>query len=798
MPLVFIPSVIFPFVFSKLVVFQMIIGITFPAYLTLAWIDPRVRPKTHPLYLALIVYFLALLGSVAFAVDPARAWWGNQERMNGLFTLLHFFVWLTMATGVLRRWDDWKLVLQYQTIIGALMGLVAVLQRYGWDRLFGYQTGDRVGGFLDNPIYMACYQIFNLGFLGLLALKRDSSWRWRIWYIVATLVDVFAFVFAQSRGAVVGVVAGLSTFAFFYAIFGTNKRVRTIGLGLLGVLVVGYGILFQFRHTDVVQHSALNRIANIMTSGGIETRFVAWRIAWNGFLQKPVFGWGLDNFHLLFNQQYNPQSLQFGISETWFDRAHNTVLDVLSMTGAVGAVTYAGLFIAIFWSVWRGWKRGVVTTEIAGVLVALPVAYFVQNLFVFDHPAAFSMSYLLFALIISLTDVSALDDSMDAVRPPYEFVIAGGFMGAWLAWRVFLFSSNVNALLHDAMAFVSVSFFLSGLVFVIVGIRRLYRDGVRPLTMRSWIPLFVVLALMSWLCVWRGSYLPFRASALAMEGNMYFTYEQGYGLSKKASAIWTPYMDEQVFLLARNLITASGNRVLQKIPHWKEQYALAKALGAQEDARHPGNTQTKLIYGRFLQEMGRYIPSELKEAERVYRETIATSPKRQQVYYALAALYLSEGRHDEAIELYKQAYEFAPNVGDAVWTYGSILFYDQATREQGARLIAQAVSTTAPYRFTSINDLLVLTDAYAVLRDGAGFAGIVDRVDALPPESWGEVTAYYRLARAYEAAQFPALRDRVLGIAFGRFPEAQDKDGYRKWLIEDARPTASSTSVQAR
>ncbi|HWQ99652.1 MAG TPA: hypothetical protein VN397_02270, partial [Candidatus Methylomirabilis sp.] len=52
MPLVFIPIVIFPFVFSKLIAFQVLVGITFPAYLALAWMEPRYRPPKSALYMA--------------------------------------------------------------------------------------------------------------------------------------------------------------------------------------------------------------------------------------------------------------------------------------------------------------------------------------------------------------------------------------------------------------------------------------------------------------------------------------------------------------------------------------------------------------------------------------------------------------------------------------------------------------------------------------------------------------------------------------------------------------------------
>ena len=161
MPLVFLPIVIFPFVFSKLIVFQMLIGLTFPAYLLLAWMEPAYRPSKHLLYGAISAYFIALFLSVFFAMDPARAWWGNQERMNGLFTLLHFFAWLTMTIGLVRRERQWVRLMRYQVILSVLMASVSMLQTQ-FPNLLLFRAEGRLGGLLDNPIYMASYQIFNL------------------------------------------------------------------------------------------------------------------------------------------------------------------------------------------------------------------------------------------------------------------------------------------------------------------------------------------------------------------------------------------------------------------------------------------------------------------------------------------------------------------------------------------------------------------------------------------------------------------------------------------------------------
>jgi O-antigen ligase len=247
---------------------------------------------------------------------------------------------------------------------------------------------------------MAAYQIFNLFFIALIWLKgasRTTKW----WLVVFAVLDIAAFIATQSRGGLLGLAIGVLVFSVSYAVMVPNRKIR---IGLLAVVVsgvLGYGLLFTFRETSLIRESPLYRLTDLHAT--TETRFLAWKIAWQGFLERPLTGWGLDDFHILFNQKYNPASLRFGYYETWFDRSHNTVMDMLSMTGIIGFVTYIAMFVALFWSVVRAYRRKWIDAPMASVFFALPVAYFAQNLFVFDQPAGFTMSFFMYALIARAT-----------------------------------------------------------------------------------------------------------------------------------------------------------------------------------------------------------------------------------------------------------------------------------------------------------------------------------------------------------------------------------------------------------
>lgn len=700
MPLVFIPIVIFPFVFSKLIAFQILIGLTFPAYLALAWIEPKHRPQKHVLFLAILSYFVAVACSVVFAVDPLRAWWGNQERMNGLFTLLHFLAWLMMAVGVVKTWEQWKKVLNYEVVLSGIMAIVALLQKVN-PKLLLFPAGPRVGGLLDNPIYMGAYQIFNLYFLALLFIKTRST-SLRVWYGFLALLDIGAFIAAQSRGNLVGLGAGIIVFALFYALFTKSKKYKYLVLGSAATVFVLYGILFAFRNTPFVQQSSFARLTSFSTT--IDTRFIAWHIAWDGFRERPLTGWGFDNFHILFNLKYNPYSLRYSAYETWFDRAHNTVLDVLSMTGILGFITFFAIFGTLFFSVWRAFRRQWIDLSTASILISLPVAYFVQNLFVFDHPAAFSMSFLLYAFVIAATRQGFMNSVPDASE-----------------------SVKGVAQKHD---FSWTTFTIVQLVFVLI--------------------------------VWRTSVLPFHTSRLALLSNGQFGTVQGLAYAKQAAAIWTPYLDEQTFLLSRNIITISSQGNLSKISQPDAYIALTKQLVVEELRRHPRNTNTLFVYARMLQELAGSNQAKLAEVEKVYQDTIATSPKRQQLYFALARLYISENRLSDALETYKKVRDFDPELGQGHWMYGLSLYYDKQDRLAGAKELAESQTVTYPYAFTDAREFMAVADAYQLLNDKEGMKKLIAR---LPDVPLGEAATYAQLAHRYELMSMPTERDQVLSFA---------------------------------
>ena len=743
LPLFFVPKVIFPFVFSKLLFFQVLIGLTFPAYVILAWAEPKYRPRPTPVLLAVLAYFIALTLSVVFAIDPLRAWWGNQERMNGLFTLLHFFAWFVMSTSVLTTWKEWRKILVYEVALSVIMGCVSLLQ-IPFPKLLMFPAGPRVGGLLDNPIYMAAYQIFNLFFIVWLWLKGASR-SMKIFLASAAVIDVGAFVAAQSRGALLGLAVGVVAFAMVYALFTANKKAKRAVLGVAAIGFILYGLIFALRNTSFVANSPLNRFTNFQV--GTVTRFIAWDIAWQGFLERPMTGWGLDNYHILFNAKYNPKSLEFGYYETWFDRSHNTVMDALSMTGIIGTLTFFGLFFALFFSVYRAYRKNWIDLPTMSIFVALPIAYFVQNLFVFDQPAGFTMSFFLYALVSAATKGDFIGIKEEGIANP------------------------LNANEPKAVPWIA----------------------------------FGILQFAMCIVVWRYSVLPAQASVLSIQSNSYFgggMYAQSLALAKQAAAIPTPYLDEQTFLQARNLISLADSGSMEKFADWRVWHDLIVSITRKHLADHPNSTHPHFIFGRFLDAFSKFVPEDKPLAIEQYQEAIRTSPKRQQLYFSFARFYLLQGDKEKALDLYKQAVELNPNVGEAHWYLGLTLAYDFGMKEEGAKELVASANASSAYGLQNTQDAVALAGAYDVLKDPEGFKALLLKIPSL---SGGSAQLFLELARAAEHLNLIEERNLILGAIVRNDPSFATnliglKNGTAKTIEESfkqaiaSQPKATSTA----
>ncbi len=177
----------------------------------------------------------------------------------------------------------------------------------------------------------------------------------------------------------------------------TPGRARYWSKVVLGVTLALIALFLLARQSDFVKESqTLSRFATIsLTERTTQSRFLIWNMSWQGFKERPILGWGPENYIVVFSKYYDP--LMYN-QEQWFDRAHNVVFDWLIAGGLLGLLSYLSLFVIAIYYLWRKQSDKLSTVDRA-VLIGLLAGYFFHNLFVFDNLIS---SLLFFGLLAYL------------------------------------------------------------------------------------------------------------------------------------------------------------------------------------------------------------------------------------------------------------------------------------------------------------------------------------------------------------------------------------------------------------
>ncbi|MCH7801460.1 MAG: O-antigen ligase family protein, partial [Chloroflexi bacterium] len=143
----------------------------------------------------------------------------------------------------------------------------------------------------------------------------------------------------------------------------------------------------------------LERISTVNTSDlSIKGRITSVSAGFQGYLEKPIFGWGPENYLIAWGRYFDADS---GVRER-FDQAHNKLVEELTTKGTVGIATYLTIWIVMFWVFVRAVNRRKHHEQAFVVLIgAALAAFFVQNMFLFDSPVTVLQLAVLVAFFIA-------------------------------------------------------------------------------------------------------------------------------------------------------------------------------------------------------------------------------------------------------------------------------------------------------------------------------------------------------------------------------------------------------------
>jgi len=428
MPLIVSSKFIFPYIFPKQAFFQIVIEIIFALYLYLALVNPQYRPRSSWLWRAILIYFMVMVLSSVFGVNAYHSFWSNYERMAGVISILHYLSFLFLAANVFKTKDDWHNFFSVSIIASFLEALSASGQALG---ILAGSGGARLDGTIGNASFLAGYMLLN-AFFALWLFLEKRSFSWRFFYGLVMIINLFVMYKTQTRGAVLAFLIGIFLLFLFFVFakqkdlallpFKNPERLKKYAvIAFAGVCLFG-GLILLNRDSAFVKNSpTLNRMTHIsLTETTAQTRLLAWKMSCRGFLEKPIFGWGPENYSVVFNKFYDPELYPV---ESWFDRSHNAYFDILVNTGIVGMSAYLFCVVLAFWFLWQAWRQEKIKYFEMAIFMVILIAYGIQNTFLFDTQVTLLLIYFILSFIVFLSfkeKESALP--IKPVRPNLLFV----------------------------------------------------------------------------------------------------------------------------------------------------------------------------------------------------------------------------------------------------------------------------------------------------------------------------------------------------------------------------------------
>ena len=452
---------------------------------------------------------------------------------------------------------------------------------------------------------------------------------------LAVGLQLFMIFETATRGATLGLAIGLTLSLFLLAVFERkNRLLHNVALGALILIIACVGLFVAGRKSEFVKrYESLSRLAplvdqllsfdkKVICEGEFKSRCLLWPVALKGVAERPLLGWGQENFNFVFNKYYDSALYS---QEQWFDRTHNVVFDWLIAAGALGLITYLSFFLFALLFIWRGAGENLSLKKICtnpfsifrggksemspaekSFLTGLLVAYFVQNLTVFDNIATYLFFFALLAYLHTRTIHERGTESSGAE----------------------LDSGMVNRILAP--------------LIIVCTLSNLYFFTVRPIqTGRTLISAI-------------------SGHPQGVSGNI--------AAFKKALAynnFGAQEIREQLLQFASRAAGSGASGELQQ-----EIFTLAKSEMQKQIDSVPEDARHYLFMGSFLNRFRQY-----DEAMTYIKKADELSPNKPSIFFEIAGNYINQGKFEDAFAISKKAYDMAPASLDAKIIYAIASIY---------------------------------------------------------------------------------------------------------------------------
>lgn len=196
---------------------------------------------------------------------------------------------------------------------------------------------ERPDGFFNGYMLLCGMNLLILPILLTLSIHKNNLPKYiRIFFFVTILVNIPAIIFENTR------IVWISLFIVFFIIIFLSINKKIYLLLIFSLLIITSYNIFQ------ISPNSINRLQTISsTNSNVQPnyeRILMWHSALNMFIEHPITGIGIGNYHKEYVSHYrSPLSKE----DTW--HPHNVLLSMLAQSGLIGTIGYLLLFIYLYY-----------------------------------------------------------------------------------------------------------------------------------------------------------------------------------------------------------------------------------------------------------------------------------------------------------------------------------------------------------------------------------------------------------------------------------------------------------------
>jgi O-antigen ligase len=306
-------------------------------WLAKQWLEGEIDVLWNPLFLPMAAFGLLILLQLAMGISAYR-----HDTISGAMLYCAYAMLCFLATQTLVRSSQARKIAVILAVYGFTLAAFALLQGISPNGKIFWLRHPRMGGWIYGPYVNHNHYAGLMELLVpiplILSLSHLAHEKTRIAAGVAAAVMVGTIFLSGSRGGMIAIFVELVVLAA--VLFRQRRSVRiAIGVGAFAVVLISLLVWLGGKELTT-RVTSIEKETRTEISGGM--RLSIDRDTLGMFRRKPVLGWGLGTFPVVY-----PQFRSF-YTNFFVNEAHNDYLQLLAEMGLLGFGTMIWFLVVLF------------------------------------------------------------------------------------------------------------------------------------------------------------------------------------------------------------------------------------------------------------------------------------------------------------------------------------------------------------------------------------------------------------------------------------------------------------------